>query len=88
MRALLLVLLLAACATAPIPQPDIVRTVEVRVPVGIPCKVVLPPVPLWELDRTSPDAPLFDLVKAAAIELKQRAAYEILLLAAAVSCAE
>ena len=86
MRALLLVLLLAGCGTAPIPQPDIVRTVEVRVPVGIPCKVVLPPVPLWELDRISPDAPLFELVRAAVIELKQRQQYEALLRAVAESC--
>ena len=79
--------LFAGC-TATVPEKPIVSTVEVRIPVQVPCKVTLPPVPLWELDRTSPDADLFTLAKAAAVELKQRIQYEILLTAAAKACTD
>lgn len=57
-------------------------------PVSVPCRVALPERPVWELDRTSPDASLFDLVRAVMIELKQRQQYQILLEAAARSCSD
>ena len=75
------------CA-APIPAPPIVRTVEVKIPVMVACKTTMPPLPLWALSRISPDASLFDPVRAAMIEGKQRQAYEALLTAALLACAE
>ena len=81
----LLILLLSGCATA-IPEKPIVQTLEIKVPVAVPCRVTLPERPVWELDKTSPDAALFDLAKAAVIEIKQRRAYTAELEAAAKSC--
>ena len=78
-------ILLAGCA-ASIPEKPIVQTVEVKVPVAVPCRVTLPERPVWELDKTSPDAALLDLAKAAVIEIKQRRAYTAELEAAAKSC--
>lgn len=85
MRYSLLVVLLAGCA-ATVPPPPVVNTVEVKVPVLVPCKVSLPAAPVWELSRTSADASLFELAKAAVIEIRQRIAYETELLAAMKAC--
>ena len=79
--------LISGCATA-IPPAPIVRTIEVRVPVPVPCRTAIPPLPLWELSRISPDAGLFDMARAIVVELNQRQAYEKLLLAAALACSE
>lgn len=88
LRQIPLCLLISGCA-ATIPAPTVVRTVEVQVPgPPVPCRVTLPEKPLWELDRTSPDAGIFELVRAAVIELKQRQQYQILLEAAARSCSD
>ena len=81
------ILLLTGCATA-IPEKVVTQTVEVKVPVMVRCQTTLPPLPLWELSRMNPDASLFDLVKAIAIEVKQRQAYEALLTAAVLACSD
>ena len=80
-------ILLSGCATA-IPEKPIVQTVEVKVPIFSPCRTTMPQLPLWELSRISPDASMFDLVKAIAIEVKQRQQFEALLTAAILACAE
>lgn len=82
--AAVLSLLLAGCSA--IPEKPIVQTVEVKVPVQVPCKVSLPERPVFELDKTPADAGIFDLAKAAVIEIKQRRAYQAELEAAAKSC--
>lgn len=79
--------LVAGCAAA-IPAKPIVQTVEVKIPIAVPCKVAIPEHPAWELDKTPPDAALFDLVKAAIIEVRQREAHEKLLHAAALACSD
>jgi hypothetical protein len=84
--ALAVSLILVGCATPKTPEPPIIRTVEVKVPVQVPCVVQLPTKPVWELDRTPPDSGIFDLAKAAVIEIKQRIQYQIVLEAAAKSC--
>lgn len=81
-------MLLTGCATSPIPAPPIIRTIETKIAVAVPCKITVPPVPLWELSRTSPDAGLFELVRAAMIEVKQRKIHEKLLEAAALGCSD
>ena len=85
MRLLPVLLLLSGCA-ASIPEKPIVNTITVKVPVQVPCRVSLPAVPIWELSRTSPDVGLFEAVRAAVIELRQRQAYQAELLAAARAC--
>ena len=88
MRASLLCLLLAGCATA-IPEPVVTQTVEVMVPVpGPPCRVTLPERPVYELDRTPPGADIWTLARNAIIELRQRASYIALLEAASKSCSD
>ena len=86
-RASLLCLLLAGCATA-IPEPVVTQTVEVQVPVSVPCRVTLPERPVYELDRTSKDADIWTLARAAVIEIRQRQAYQLLIEAAAKSCSD
>lgn len=78
-------ILLAGCA-ATVPAPPIVQTVTVRVPVPVPCKIAMPTIPQWEMSRMTPASSLFDLAKSAAIELRQRHAYQVELLAAARAC--
>ena len=85
--ALLVAILLTGCASA-IPEKPIVQTVEVRIPVQVPCKVELPATPVFELDRTSPDASLFELARAAVIEIKQRRIYAKFLEAALAACVD
>ena len=82
---LIAVLLLAGCP-ATVPVPPIVNTVTVRVPVPVPCKIAMPTIPQWEMSRMTPASSLFDLAKSAAIELRQRHAYQVELLAAARAC--
>jgi hypothetical protein len=77
--------LLAGCA-ATVPAPPIVNTVQTKVLVPVPCHVALPTIPQWEMSRMTPAASLFDLAKSAAVELRQRHAYEIELLAASKAC--
>jgi hypothetical protein len=72
---------LTACAAEPVYEP-----VEVSVPVAVPCQVPDVQKPVWKLQNTPADAPLFDKVKAALIELDQRKSYETKLEAALRAC--
>lgn len=76
-------LLLAACASeALLLQPPI----EVRVPVSVPCKAPLVPLPSWPLDTLAADAGIYDQVKTLIAEIEARVAYEIKLEAAVRAC--
>lgn len=68
-----LCLMLAACATPKPPEP-IVRVQEVRVPVRVPCKPPVPPVPSYADEAVSLDAGIFDLVRALLVSREQRKA--------------
>jgi len=78
------VLLLAGCAGAP-PQV-ITQTKTVEVAVAVRCKVTPVEKPAWALDRVDPAADVYEKGRAALVEVGQRAAYEILLEAAAAAC--
>lgn len=75
-----LIALMAGCASAP------PRTVEVRVPVSVPCKAPAVEAPDWSLNHVAPGAGLFAQVQAMIAELEQRRAYEAELEAAARAC--
>ena len=75
-------LLLAACATEPLLQAPI----EVRVPVAVPCKTQLVPVPAWPIDALPAAAGIYDQIKTLIAEIEARQAYEIKLEAAVRAC--
>lgn len=79
MRAALLCLLLAGCATAP-------RVERVEIPVPVPCRVQVPEAPVWATASLAPDAGIWDQAKALLAERQQRMAYEAKLEAAARAC--
>lgn len=83
MRAALLCLLLAGCASAP---EVIEKPVEVKVPVPVPCKAPDIPVPAWPLAIVAPSASDFDFFKAALAEVELRKGYEARLRAALYAC--
>lgn len=74
---LVLCLVLAGCASEP-------QRVEVAVPV--PCRVEVPPEPVWATAALAADADIWDQVKALLAERRQRIGYEDQLLAAARAC--
>lgn len=78
----LLVAVLAGCAGAPVA----VRTERVEVPVPVPCRTPDIARPVWALDALSKGATLFQRVRAMAVEIEQRRAYEARLEAAVKSC--
>lgn len=81
-RALLLCLLLAGCAT-----PQVVeKPVEVRVPVPVPCKAPDIPEPDWPLAKVPDAANDFQFYQAALAELALRAGYEARMKAALIAC--
>ena len=91
MKALLLLLPLAACAHSVTERPDpIVQTVEVKVPVAVPCKALaeLGPEPTYpDTDAALKAAPdLFERVKLLAAGRVLRAARLARYTAAAASC--
>ncbi|MGO4815243.1 hypothetical protein AB4156_37655 [Cupriavidus sp. 2MCAB6] len=75
--------LLAGCAGAP---QVITQTKTVEVPVAVPCKVPQVARPAWALDQVDPDADVFTKGRAALVEVRQRAAYEVRLEAAVAAC--
>lgn len=79
-KLILLSLLLSGCATVP-PQ-----SIQVKVPVPVPCHAPTIPVPDWALDHLSKNATLYDQVKAMIVEIEQRRAYEAELEAAVKAC--
>ena len=78
--ALLLPVLLAACASATVDQtprdPVIVPVeIEVKVPVPVPCVVDMPAPPAWALDALRRDSSHLEKSQALLAELEQRRAY-------------
>lgn len=88
MKRLVLCLLLAGCAHAPVTPPEpVVITKEVRVPVPVPCKVTLPadgPLPSAGADLTDD---VFELAKLALVDRAELLARVAVWAAAARSCA-
>lgn len=81
--ALPLAILLAGCASDP---KIVVRTELVEVPVQVPCRAPDVERPKWAVDALQENATLFDRVKAMAVEIEQRRAYEQRLEAATRAC--
>ena len=79
----LAVLMLAGCAAAP---QVIEKPVEVRVPVGVPCKTAEIPEPDWPLAKVPETASDFEFFRAVLVELALRAGYEVRLKAAVAAC--
>lgn len=79
-RALLLSLLLAACATTP---PDVV---EVPTPIPVPCRIATPARPDFAVDALDLGVSIWDQMRALRAERLQRKAYERELEAAVESC--
>lgn len=59
---------------------------EVQVPVPVPCRVTVPPEPVWATSTLPADAGIFAMVKALLAERAQRQGYEAQLRAAADAC--
>ena len=81
MRAIALIAasaVLAGCGTA--------RTVQVRVPVPVPCLEAEPARPAMPTESLRPGAPPFILLRAALAEIDRREGYETELLAALRAC--
>ena len=81
-------LALGACAPRPAPEP-IVRTVEVRVPVPVPCRPDVGPEPVYadspEALAAAPD--VFEAMKLRIAGRDQRRGREAVLSAALAGCA-
>ena len=69
---------LAGCGTA--------RTVQVRVPVPVPCQEAEPVRPAMPTESLQPGVPPFLLLRAALAEIDRRAGYEAELVAALRTC--
>lgn len=79
---MMIVLLLAGCATA---TPE-VRTVRVEVPVAVPCRAPTVAVPAWAASGLKKADSLEMKVRALLAERRQRIGYERELLAAVQVC--
>lgn len=75
-------LVLTGCAAR---EPE-VRTVRVEVPVQVPCRAPVVPVPAWATDSLKKTDSLELKVRALLAERRQRIGYERLLLAANDAC--
>ncbi|GAP37903.1 hypothetical protein ISF6_4097 [Piscinibacter sakaiensis] len=75
---LLALALLAGCAARP--------PARVEIPIAVPCRVTLPPRPVYATEALSSDAGIYDQVRALLAERRQRMAYEAQLEAAARAC--
>lgn len=78
---LIIVVALSACQQSPIYVPK-----EVKIPVGIKCKVELPLEPEWNINKISKDAPLAEKLKVVLADLELSKGYIIQLRAAARAC--
>lgn len=78
------VVLLCGCATSE--QAVVVRPVEVRIPVPVPCKVGPVDCGEYELSKVRPEDRLIVKGRAALIEVQQREACEARLRAALAAC--
>lgn len=77
-----LLLLLVGCAAR---EPE-VRTVRVEVPVQVPCRAPVVPVPAWATDSLKKTDSLELKVRALLAERRQRIGYERVLVAAVAAC--
>lgn len=81
-------MLLAACATRPVPEP-IVNTIEVAVPVPVPCRPDIGPEPAYadsaEALAAAPD--VFEAMKLRIVGRAQRIARDGVKSAALAGCA-
>ncbi|MFK3641922.1 hypothetical protein [Pseudomonas protegens] len=77
-----LLLFLVGCAAR---QPE-VRTVRVEVPVQVPCRAPVAPVPAWATDSLKKTDGLELKVRALLAERRQRLGYERQLEAAILAC--
>lgn len=76
------VVLMAGCAAR---EPE-VRTVRVEVPVQVPCRAPVVPVPTWATDSLKKTDSLELKVRALLAERRQRIGYERVLVAAVAAC--
>ncbi len=76
------VVLMAGCAAR---EPE-VRTVRVEVPVQVPCRAPVAPVPAWATDSLKKTDGLELKVRALLAERRQRLGYERQLEAAILAC--
>ncbi|WP_443691841.1 hypothetical protein ACRZ5O_21145 [Pseudomonas protegens] len=77
-----LLLLLVGCAAR---EPE-VRTVRVEVPVQVPCRAPVVPVPTWATDSLKKTDSLELKVRALLAERRQRIGYERQLVTAVLAC--
>ena len=85
MRPLLVIaclLMLSGCAARPV----ITRPVEVLVPVSVPCKTPVIPVPTWPTTELKSGDNIFRQVQLILAEIQIRKGYEAQLEAAVKSC--
>ncbi|MFO3675810.1 hypothetical protein ACKWMZ_26995 [Pseudomonas protegens] len=75
-------LVLVGCAAR---EPE-VRTVRVEVPVQVPCKAPVVPVPAWATDSIKKTDSMEQKVRALLAERRQRIGYERLLIASIAVC--
>jgi len=82
---LLTVGLLSACATS---HPPTIQTViqRVEVPISVTCKAIVPPAPVLNFDKATPEQDIFDKTKALLADRKLQLAHEAELEAALNSC--
>ncbi len=81
--ALCVTLALAGCASSP---EVITRTIEVKVPVSVPCKAPAVERPQFAFDRVSKNDDVYVKGRALLVERKQRQSYEQSLEAALAAC--
>ena len=74
--------LITGCATAPVEY----KTVEVKVPVSVPCVIDSLDEPIWARNRITKDSNIDELAKAHVAELIQRESYENELKASIKGC--
>jgi hypothetical protein len=73
----------AGCSTVPTVRYE---TVEVKVPVRVPCAVETPALPTWVVPSLNENATIFDRVKALLADRELAAGYQAELAAALASC--
>jgi len=78
-------ILLGGCATA-LPPETIIKTVEVKIPVQVPCVAVVPAKPAFAVDHLPVGSPIDVQMRALRAERQQRIGYESELEASLKNC--